>query len=645
MRLISLTVLGLALCISARGQELVELEEQAIRSAVQTVAPSLVRIDTVGGLEQVGDVLFGEGPTTGLIVSPDGHIISSTFNFLRQPTSILVTLADGRKTAARVVARDQSRKLVLLKIDADQLPIAEAVARDEIVVGQTAIAVGRTIAADKPNVSVGIVSARERIWGKAIQTDAKISPSNYGGPLIDLRGRVFGILVPLSPNSQHEMAGAEWYDGGIGFAVPLADVYAHLDRLKAGEDLHPGLLGVTLKPGDIYSLPAEIAACQPKSPAFQAGLRIGDTIVEVNGRPIVRQSQLRHALGPLYAGDKASVAVMRAGQRQEFSIELVEEIPPYEHPFLGLLPQPDVEAGEAGVGIRYVYADSPAATAGITVGDRVTKVSDKDVKNAAELRTAIAAFEPGKEVSLTLLRAGQPTQITATLAKLPVTYPPEDAVKSAAVAGQGKGATSVIKLPEEQKEAILYVPTSYKADTPSSLLISLAPPGEFKPEELATQWGEMAERYRMIVVAPRAALPNMWLPTETQFIRKVVDHLIGNYKIDRTRIVVHGRQASGAMAFLTAFRLRDVIRGAVTVDAPLPMLLARPPDNDPVERLAFIVVLSAESTTKSRITDSADLLKEMRYPVIVEELPGQSNSMPALLLDHVSQWIDSLDRI
>ena len=77
--------------------------------------------------------------------------------------------------------------------------------------------------AHKPNISVGIVSAVNRIWGKAIQTDAKISPTNYGGPLVDIAGRVLGVLVPLSPMATDELAGVEWYDSGIGFAVPLDD--------------------------------------------------------------------------------------------------------------------------------------------------------------------------------------------------------------------------------------------------------------------------------------------------------------------------------------------------------------------------------------------------------------------------------------
>ena len=87
-------------------------------------------------------------------------------------------------------------------------------------VGQWAIAVGRTFESDRPNMAVGILSALDRVWGKAIQTDAAVSPNNYGGPLVDIRGRVLGVLVPLSPEAADEMAGVEWYDSGIGFAIP-----------------------------------------------------------------------------------------------------------------------------------------------------------------------------------------------------------------------------------------------------------------------------------------------------------------------------------------------------------------------------------------------------------------------------------------
>ena len=71
-------------------------------------------------------------------------------------------------------------------------------------------------------MTVGIVSAAGRMFGKVIQTDADVSLANYGGPLVDIRGRVLGVIVPMAPQGASEVAGVEWYDSGIGFAVPLA---------------------------------------------------------------------------------------------------------------------------------------------------------------------------------------------------------------------------------------------------------------------------------------------------------------------------------------------------------------------------------------------------------------------------------------
>src|SRR5262249_774710 len=151
------------------------------------------------------------------------------------------------------------------------------------------------------------------------------------------------VLVPMSPTETGEVAGVEWYDSGIGFAVPLEHINRALDRLKRGEDLHPGLLGVSLKAGDPYADPPIIAACHPKSPAAEAGLKSGDQIVEIEGVKVASLSEMRHQLGPRYAGEKVSVVVLRGKERIERSLELAEKLRPYIHPFLGILPRRDNE--------------------------------------------------------------------------------------------------------------------------------------------------------------------------------------------------------------------------------------------------------------------------------------------------------------
>ena len=174
------------------------LEQKALIDAVERVAPSVVRIETIGGLERVDRVLFGAGPTTGLVVDSSGYIISSAFNFVNKPASILVRLPDGTRKPAKLVARDHNCQFVLLKIEPDHpLPVPEMAPQAEMRVGQWCVAVGRTFEESRPNMAVGILSAVGRVWGKALQTDAPASPNNYGGPLVDIHGRVMGLLVPL----------------------------------------------------------------------------------------------------------------------------------------------------------------------------------------------------------------------------------------------------------------------------------------------------------------------------------------------------------------------------------------------------------------------------------------------------------------
>ena len=166
----SASILALILAIALAGpassqdsEDLQQREEEAIRAALMEIAPAVVQIQTFGGLDRVGQTAVADGPTTGLIVSADGYILSSAFNFINQPTQILITLPDGSRVSAELVARDHARMLVLLHVESDEsLPIAKAAPSDSMAVGQWAIAVGRTFSVDAPNVSVGIVSALHR---------------------------------------------------------------------------------------------------------------------------------------------------------------------------------------------------------------------------------------------------------------------------------------------------------------------------------------------------------------------------------------------------------------------------------------------------------------------------------------------------
>src|SRR5579871_4724346 len=246
-----LAALTLSIAPARAAEDLDELQEKAIKAAVRKIAPCVVQIETQGGTEMVAvgggrgpgapsGIRLGAGPTTGLTVHPDGFVISSAFNFASKPSSILVTVPGHKERyVAEIVAQDQTRMLTLLKLVGlnGKLPVPVAAPKSEMKIGQTSLAVGRTLISQvdqMPSVSVGIISALHRIWDKAIQTDAKISPTNYGGPLVDLYGRVQGVLVPASPRSEGETAGFEWYDSGIGFAIPLEDINRVLPKMLKG---------------------------------------------------------------------------------------------------------------------------------------------------------------------------------------------------------------------------------------------------------------------------------------------------------------------------------------------------------------------------------------------------------------------------
>jgi serine protease Do len=637
------------------AESLRQREEQAFKAALARVAPSVVRIETVGGLERVGQILIGTGPTTGLVVSADGYIISSAFNFVQKPDSILVTLDDGSRHAARLVASDRSRMLVLLKIDAPhKLPVPEAAPAGAMRVGQWALAVGRTFEPRQPNVSVGIVSALDRVWGKAIQTDAKISPNNYGGPLVDIAGRVLGVLVPMSPEGNEEVAGVEWYDSGIGFAIPLETVFGVLPKLEQGQDLHPGLLGVNMKGADLYSQPAQLAAVRATSPAYKAGLRVGDTIVEAGGDPVTRQAQLKHALGRLYAGDTIKIAALRGTERIERELVLAEKIDPYEFPFLGILPMRfSTEEKAAGVVVRYVYPDSPAAGAGIKPLDRLKTLDGQPMESLEALQQKLQSLSVGDKVHLEVVRGDESLALDAQLSRLPETLPgPLPAARGALppktepdAEGESRPKVGVValKIPEFENECLAYVPESYDPRLAYGVVVWLHAPGGLKADELVELWKPLCDEHDLILVAPKSADRTRWQATEGRFVRRVLDDVAKNYTTDPARIVVHGHEGGGAMAYLVASANDDVVRAVAAVDAPLPRLVQIPP-TDPVHRLAFYTTLTTKSETSAAVENTIKRLREMKYPVVVQTIGEQARYLTRDELAELARWIDTLDR-
>lgn len=253
------------------------------------------------------------GKTSGIVLSADGWILVSRFALALEPTTILVTVPGHGTFHAVRAGEDTSRGIALVKIEADGLPVPELVDPAAVRVGQWAFALGRTFAGELPTVHFGIVSAKNRLFGRALQIDAYTSPANYGGPVIDVHGRVLGMAVPLSPAGRN--AGVEWYDSGIGFATTIADIGPLLERMKQGEPLQRAWLGVQFSPAHLGP-GAKIAGTPKDGPAANAEtpLRKGDVILSVDGTAVKNGPHCLMLVSSKLGGDEVTLRVERDGK-------------------------------------------------------------------------------------------------------------------------------------------------------------------------------------------------------------------------------------------------------------------------------------------------------------------------------------------
>lgn len=334
-----------ALALAARADDAADeagaIDETA-RRAVARVAAAIVEVEALGGLQEkfetpgteeeaqaAGGVLTKKGfkqafgPSTGLVVSDDGHILTTTFVLARDPRHLIVTFEDGRSAVARPLGRDDSRGLLLLKVETKGLAPPRFAPEADLRVGRWGVAVGRGLGMGL-SLSRGIISATGRVGGRALQSSAAISPANYGGPLVGLDGTVLGLLVPLSLRGG--MASVDLYDSGIGFAIPAADLPELVTRLKKGGTLEAGFAGIV--PDPTSSDGVRVQEVAPGSPAAGAGVRPGDVIKSVDGVAVATGAALRRALARKWAGDEVTLEVTRGTETKTVTLKLAK--PPVE---------------------------------------------------------------------------------------------------------------------------------------------------------------------------------------------------------------------------------------------------------------------------------------------------------------------------
>lgn len=655
---------ALAAAFGGRADEPTRAEEEAFRGAVARVARAVVRLETgmsVAGFAGVAEGVGTAGPTTGLVIDDDAAagqswIVTTALAVPADVEQVVVVRPDGARGVGRVAGRDRTRGLVLLETERlDAGPRPEPVPRRDLEPGQWAVAVGRGWNQAAPGVSVGIVSATDRCWGLAVQTDAAVSPANYGGPLVDISGRVIGLLAPLPADTAGMNQGTELYDAGIGFAVPLEDILRVLPRLKRGLPLVPGILGITWHGTDLINGPPLIGSCRSGSPAARAGFRAGDRIVEIAGRPIGRVADARHQLVPRYAGDEVDVAVERASpsgrERIAARVALADRLPPWKRATVGLLPrwtQGGPASGDEpvsrGLVVAHVLATGPAATAGLRAGDRIESIRAVDaggaaatvpVATAADLGGFLAGIEPAQSVTIGYTRDGKPGFADVVTVEAPTDPPPLEAARdrdSGAAGGRPDGAADAatvmkLELPDEGPRPFAVVPAARDA-TPLPLVVYCGPPHGPLDEAAAAAWKGAVARHGVAVLLPGSLDPQRWGPADVIAIGRGVIALDARRPIDRSRIAIVGTRAGGTFAWLVAERFGPQARGVALLDAGLPRQATIEPA-DPL-RWKWMLMGAAEGERKPRVEADRHRLAAAGYPV--GDVPAGDAGLPAELL-------------
>jgi putative serine protease PepD len=293
-----------------------------VAAIAESVLPSVVSI-----LIEAGD---NSGSGSGFIVQSDGYILTN--NHVAAPAAnggeLTVVFEDGEKAVAKIVGRNTSYDLAVLKVDRNGLPAAVLGDSSAVRVGEIAIAIGAPLGLNG-TVTSGIISSLDRpvtaggsgelAFINAIQTDAAINPGNSGGPLLDGTGRVIGINSAIATLAG--AIGGEIGSIGLGFAIPINTAERIAEELIATGDSETPIIGVVLDTtftGD----GAKVSEITAGGPAEQSGLRVGDVITGFNGRQVADSTELVVTIRSYAPGEQIEITVSRNGQSSTIPLTL-----------------------------------------------------------------------------------------------------------------------------------------------------------------------------------------------------------------------------------------------------------------------------------------------------------------------------------
>ncbi|MDY7573385.1 trypsin-like peptidase domain-containing protein [Actimicrobium sp. CCI2.3] len=315
------------------------------RDAARLAMPSVVNIYTTKGARQARNPMlddpffkkfFGERPEldekqvslgSGVVISSQGYILTNN-HVVEAADEIEVAFADGRKAVAKVVGADPETDLAVVKVALQNLPAITLGHIEQSMVGDVVLAIGNPFGVGQ-TVTMGIISALGRnhlninTFENFIQTDAAINPGNSGGALIDTNGNLLGINTAIYSRSGGSL--------GIGFAIPVSTAKMVMESIINTGSVVRGWIGVepqdiTLELAESFGLNrksgAIIAGVQRNGPADRAGMRPGDILLAVEGKPVTDTTEMLNLIAQLTPGKKAKMTVQRKLQETTLDVTI-----------------------------------------------------------------------------------------------------------------------------------------------------------------------------------------------------------------------------------------------------------------------------------------------------------------------------------
>jgi serine protease Do len=427
---------------------------ESFSKLAETVSPAVVNISTVKTIKGGGPVFrhFHQNPRgdqdpfkdffdkffgneqqrefkqrslgSGFIIDKDGYIVTNN-HVIDDADEIKVKLNSGKEYDAKIIGRDPSTDIALIKIKADSsYSVAKLGDSDALKVGEWVVAIGSPFGLAH-TVTAGIVSAKGRVIGSGpyddfIQTDASINPGNSGGPLLNMKGNVIGINTAIIASGQ-----------GIGFAIPVNMAKDVIKQLKEQGEVTRGWLGVGIQDindemADYYGIKDKegvlVSKVFPGDPADEAGIKTKDIITEVNGQKIKSSHELTRIIADFHVGEKVKIKVLRDGKEKTFIVKIAKRQQakiassnmPYKKQEVFGIQVSDLTPEIAnrlnlqeteGVVVTDVQSGSQGDDKGVQVRDIIKEINHKSINSVDDYNNAINKVKKGDTVSMFIKRA------------------------------------------------------------------------------------------------------------------------------------------------------------------------------------------------------------------------------------------------